>query len=187
MGDYHSFLPLIIVVGAFAANVLAQVLLSRYSRISLLSTIFLCFFGGIFLLVALHLLLLPMPLLEQAAALVLNLLIYGSLGYGYFHFVNLGETARRIRILREFDIAGGSLTLTELKARYNASTILEVRLSRLLRKKQLREEGGNLFIALPQVLWMSQALVGLKRVYLKRALSSMHSNLKTPLSDFSSK
>ena len=51
-----------------------------------------------------------LPVGQTACFLLANLAIYGALGYGYFHFVNLGETARRVRLLRELLDAGGQLT-----------------------------------------------------------------------------
>ena len=43
---------------------------------------------------------------------------YGVLSFGYFHFINLGETARRIRIIREIDAAGRPLTREVILDRY---------------------------------------------------------------------
>lgn len=187
MANFSGFAPLLVALGAFTLNVVTQVACARLTCMALLNTIFLGFAGGYVSLVVFQTLLLPLPWDEQLALLTVNTLLYGSLGYGYFHFLNLGETARRIRILREFATAGGALSLAALKQRYNASIILEVRLARLLRKKQLREENGRLFIGLPQVLWMSRCLVLLKRIYLRTPLDSMRSNLKPSVPNLPSK
>ena len=60
------------------------------------------------------------PVSEFLAILIVNLIIYSSLAYGYFIFINLGETARRIRILRELYDAEEGLSLEEIMVRYNA-------------------------------------------------------------------
>ncbi len=93
---------------------------------------------------------------------LLQILTFVVLGYGYFHFVNLGETARRIRILREFVTAGGQLTAPELLARYNAAEIVEKRLGRLLRRRQLRLDHGRYLVGRPTVLRMARLLDLLK-------------------------
>jgi hypothetical protein len=90
------------------------------------------------------------------------------LGYCYFHFINLGETARRVRIVRELLEAGGSLTRTELLARYNADEMIRVRFSRMLKNKQVIERNGRYYIGVPLLLWMAEALALMKRIFLKK-------------------
>jgi hypothetical protein len=53
-------------------------------------------------------------------ATLTNVVIYFALSYCYFHFVNLGETARRIRMLRELYASHEGLTVGEILDRYNA-------------------------------------------------------------------
>ena len=98
--------------------------------------------------------------------LLANLVAYGALGYGYFHFVNLGETARRIRILRELAESEGGLTLGELLARYNAREIVQRRLKRLLDTRQVVLRDGRYRIGRTAVLRMAEAMALMKRLLL---------------------
>jgi hypothetical protein len=93
-----------------------------------------------------------------------NLVTYGALGYGYFHFINLGTTARRIRILRELEEAGGVLELSELLACYNAARIVERRLDRLLASGQILERDGRYYVGNPTVLWMARCIRLIERL-----------------------
>ncbi|MBU2489883.1 MAG: hypothetical protein KKA60_10885 [Proteobacteria bacterium] len=76
--------------------------------------------------------------------LLANALIFCALGYGYFHFINLGETARRIRILLEIRAAGGSLSQDRILDAYNARAMVRARLARLKGKRQVLWENGRL-------------------------------------------
>ena len=103
-----------------------------------------------------------------AGGLLTNIVIYAALGYGYFHFVNLGETARRIRLLRELNEAEDGLTLTDLLARYDADQIVRVRLARLLASGQIVLRDGRYFIGRPTVLLIARSIVALKGIVLGR-------------------
>jgi hypothetical protein len=103
-----------------------------------------------------------------AAQLVLNLATAGALGYGYFHFINLGETARRVRILREFVEAGGALSPQEVLERYNAQAIVQVRLGRLLKTGQVTLRDGRYYIGRTTVLTMARIMEALKVLVLGR-------------------
>ncbi|NIP99144.1 MAG: hypothetical protein GWM98_01035, partial [Nitrospinaceae bacterium] len=90
--------------------------------------------------------------------LATNLLIFAALGYCYFHFVNLGETARRIRIVRELEESPDGLTLPQLLERYNARMILRVRVRRLVDNGQLILREGRYFIGNPTLLLISRTI-----------------------------
>ncbi len=98
----------------------------------------------------------------------LNLLTYVALGYGYFHFINLGETARRIRILRELQESKNGLTLEGILERYNAFSIINVRLQRMISKKQIVLQEGRYYIGKPVMLYMAKTLIFLKWILLRR-------------------
>ena len=72
------------------------------------------------------------PGTSAADSATANALIYLAFCYVYFHWNNMGETARRIRLLRELHDTPQGLTDAELHARYPAREILEHRLRRLL-------------------------------------------------------
>jgi hypothetical protein len=89
-------------------------------------------------------------------------LLYASFCYVYFHWNNMGETARRIRMLRELAGAPEGLTFAEMVRRYSAREILERRLERLAAAGQIRETDGRLVLTSRTVL-LSARLVGLAK------------------------
>ena len=94
-----------------------------------------------------------------------NGLTCGVLGYGYFHFINLGETGRRVRIVRELYGADG-LTMDELLKNYNTADMVEIRLARLLNNGQIVEHNGKLVIKNPFLLRASHVMVFMKKLML---------------------
>lgn len=102
-----------------------------------------------------------------------SLITYSALGYCYFHFINLGETARRIRIVRELSEAGpGGLSRQEILARYNAAAMLQARFARLLNNSQVVEKEGRFYVGKPAVLYMAEAISLMKLILLGRAAGS---------------
>jgi hypothetical protein len=91
-----------------------------------------------------------------------NLIIYCLLGYNYFHFINLGETARRVRILLEIHNSPEGLSEEEILSKYNSGGVLSLRLARLLRNAQLIYAQDKYFIGRPTVLLFS-GIIGLLR------------------------
>ena len=142
-------------------NVLAVVALARRG-VSLLKSVY----GG-FILGAVLVLGADFQAGAQGGKFVSDALIFGALGYGFFHFVNMGETARRIRLLLELR-EGGALTEAELLSRYNADGIVGARMGRLLRNGQVRLVEGRYAPGAPAVLFMERALTAMKRIFLGR-------------------
>ena len=64
-----------------------------------------------------------------------NAAIYLSFSYVYFHWNNMGETARRIRLVIELQRASQGLTRAEIVARYSHREIIDRRLGRLLESR----------------------------------------------------
>jgi hypothetical protein len=95
-------------------------------------------------------------------------LAYLALVYWYiFGFYNLGESARRIRLLIELEAAGErGLSRVELLAAYNARMIVEARLGRMLTSGQVVERDGRYVIGRPLMLYGAKALVLLKLAFL---------------------
>jgi hypothetical protein len=91
-----------------------------------------------------------------------NVLIYLAFCYVYFHWNNMGETARRVRLLRELHDAPQGLTAAELQTRYPAQEIVEHRLRRLIEARQIAERDSRLFLTSTAVL-RSARLVGLAK------------------------
>lgn len=106
---------------------------------------------------------------ELVGITVLTGITYGALGYGYFHFVNLGETARRIRLLRELYEAGGGLGHQQLLARYSAKEIVDKRLRRLLGTGQIVCREQSYFIGSPVMVMIARLMISLKIILLGKA------------------
>lgn len=69
-------------------------------------------------------------------------LVYSFIGYIYFHFFNMTETARRIRIMTEL-ATRGPMKADEIVDAYDDSDITDVRIERLLSMGQIREVEGR--------------------------------------------
>lgn len=72
-------------------------------------------------------------------------LTYALFAYSYFHVFNMGETARRVRILSELR-ERGELSAAELKSLYNTAAILDRRMERLVALGQVRLEEGRVVL-----------------------------------------
>ena len=160
--QYELLLAVSPLLGLFV-NVVVQVCASRYiSKITLLRSVYLGFAAGLFVQTCI---LLPGGDLYLMLA---DLITYFALGYGYFNFVNLGETARRVRILRELYDAGGSLSPEELLKRYNSRDMIEKRIQRLVNNGQVIYNNGRFYIGTPLVLFMAKAVTLGKFIVLGR-------------------
>jgi hypothetical protein len=97
-----------------------------------------------------------------------SLLTYLCLAYFYvFGFYNLGESARRVRLLVELHSAGANgMTRPEILAAYNARMIVAARLHRLLASGQVVQRDGRYFVGNPLMLTLAKTLVLLKVIYL---------------------
>jgi hypothetical protein len=84
---------------------------------------------------------------DMAARALASALIYFCFCYVVFHFNNMGETARRIRLLRELVAAGRPLAFEEIVERYGANEIVQRRLDRLVGAGQVRAMDGRYVIA----------------------------------------
>lgn len=105
-------------------------------------------------------------LIDFYLVFVANVITYSALGYCYFHFINWGETSRRIRILRELYESDNGLTFAEILERYNAKEIIQVRFLRLLANGQIIIKDGSLFIGKKTVLLIAKIVVFLKLLIL---------------------
>ena len=164
----HVLSPLL----GLTVNVVSQLLSSRYAKeLGLLKSVLIGFFCGFTVVIAIesaYFAVTELSLLELLGQLTLNSIIYGSLGYCYFHFINLGETARRVRIVRELFEFKNGLTMHELCQRYNSSEIINARLERMMRNKQIVNRGERYYIGKPVMLYIAKAIVLMKLVLLKK-------------------
>lgn len=93
---------------------------------------------------------------------------YLLLAYCYvIGFFNLGESARRIRLLIELEQAGPrGLSLEEILTVYNARMIVTLRTERLMTGGQIVERDGRYVLRSPVMLRAAKALTLLKVVLL---------------------
>ncbi len=91
-------------------------------------------------------------------AFIYSVIIYSCLGYTYFHFYNMSETSRRIRLLYEVKRAG-HLEQRSIKELYNADDIIRLRLSRLVELKQLVREDDGCYRIVNRILYYSAIVV----------------------------
>ena len=150
MTIFRALLP----VAGLLVNVVVQVALSR-AGLPLLRSVFAGFAAGF-----------AAVLLVSGMSVLLpgDILSYGAFGYCYFHFLTLGETARRIRLVRELYEKPEGLSEEELLARYNSRDILAVRMERLLGNGQIVLRGGRYFTGRPAMLLMARLITFLKVV-----------------------
>ena len=167
--DYlHILNPVISLV----INVIFQVLGFRYLNLGLLKSEYLGFtigFLSIFIFEFYISFLSSVSGKDFIAFLITNSLIYSALGYCYFHFINLGETARRIRILRDIYDSKYGLSMNEILERYNAKEIVEKRINRLLNNGQIIYKDGRYYIGSPTMVLISKTIVAMKLILLGKS------------------
>lgn len=93
-----------------------------------------------------------------------DLAAYLALAYGYFHFVNMGETARRVRILIEMSRFPDGLDREEIHDLYNAREMVDRRLKRLSDAGWIFERNGRLYTGNRAALGMAAVMALFKRL-----------------------
>jgi len=152
-----AFTPLV----GLCVSVVVQILSCRYgAKVTLFKSIFIGFGAGMAFFM--------IPGFEEDFVYVLatDLIAYSAFGYCYFHFINLGETARRIRIMRELYDSDGGLSMEEILEKYNAKEMVRMRINRLVSKKQILDKAGRYYIGNSTMLLMSKAIVMMKLLVL---------------------
>lgn len=164
MEHTRAFAP----VFAFAAGAFLQVLSCRSQKgDGLLRSVFTGFGAGAFVLFLFetgYICRSSGAAIDTFGRLAANAIIYLAFWNTYFHFLNMGETARRIRILRELYSAPGGLTLDEIISRYNAEEIIGRRLSRLVSSGQIALKNGKYYIGSPFMLFAANGIMLLKTI-----------------------
>ena len=82
---------------------------------------------------------------DMAALMLLNLLTYLALAFGYFNFVNVGIASLRIRIIEELSRSQNGIARDELLASYNTEHVVGLRIARLVAGQHLREKQGRFY------------------------------------------
>ncbi len=169
---FYSYLQITNPVLGLMINVSVQVLCFRFIQsLGLLKTVFLGFFAGflsVFIIESYKFFTINISFIDFFMLLIVNSIAYASFGYCYFHFINLGETARRIRILREIYDSKDGLSMKEILQRYNAKEIVEKRISRLINNGQVLYKNERYFIGSPIMLMISNVIVAMKFLLLGR-------------------
>jgi hypothetical protein len=150
-----GFLAAVMPLVALAINALVQILSFKViPQLGLLRSVISGFIVG----------LLGLIILIPCHGAWANLIIYLLLGYNYFHFINLGETARRVRIMRQLYVSPDGLSEDEILAGYNAKAMLEVRIRRLVLNGQIVAKDGRYFIGNFTVLLFAKIIIFLRKV-----------------------
>lgn len=164
-----SYLNILIPVIAICANISAQIFSYKYILIKkLLKSEYFGFLVGLTVLIILQIFAYQPPLIERFALVCANLIIYLCFSYAYFCLINMGETARRIRLLRELYDTPVGLTKEKILKRYNAEEIINLRIVRLLNNGQIILRNGRYYVGSPVMLIISRTIVFMKIIILGR-------------------
>lgn len=151
------WLPLIFT--ACAAQVAIQIAWVRiFSKRGLYPSIVAGFAGGLLAWTLFTCYFLSYPFGEHLA----NLGIYICFSYTFFHWNNMGETARRVRIAIEMYGHDSGLTREELLTRYCSREIIVRRVDRLVKSGQIEQKGTRLYSRNRSVFFMSKLILLLK-------------------------
>lgn len=166
----HSYLQILNPNLCLIINILIQVISFRcIKNIGLLKSIFLGFISGFIILfileiyISFRLSILPRDFLSL---FVVNFLIYSLLGFCYSNFITLGETARRIRILRELYDYNEGLSMEEILERYNAKEIIKMRISRLIKNGQVIYKDKKYYLNGYTILLITKIIIFIKMLIL---------------------
>jgi hypothetical protein len=91
---------------------------------------------------------------------------YICFSYVLFHWNNMGETGRRVRLAIELQNAPNGLTRNEILARYGHREIVDRRIARLLASRQIIETNSRYHVANTSVLTMAR-IIGVLKLLLK--------------------
>lgn len=165
--DYlQVFVPII----CFLINVLIQIFICRRaSRPGLLRSVVFGFVSGLLCLFlnGLYIFSLYLASLKEVMDIfIVGLITYAMLGYCYFHFINLGETGRRVRILTELYASGEGLSLGQILQRYNAEEIFLRRIDRMVCNSQVIYQNGRYYIRSPVIFLIAKVIIMMKLIVL---------------------
>ena len=94
---------------------------------------------------------------KNLSSVLYSFIVYNSLAYCYFHFFNMSETARRIRILTEIK-KKSSVASNELTNFYKSDFMIKTRLERLINLGQVRLI-GNKYVLSAKILYLASIIV----------------------------
>lgn len=100
----------------------------------------------------------------SAVSLLYSFIVLNSLSYSYFHFFNMSETARRIRLLTELK-QRKSISSESIFDGYKGDAMISKRLDRLVSLGQIRLDNGKYHLS-GRTLWVGAVLVRIWRFLL---------------------
>ena len=166
MSYFNIFIPVL----SICFNIITQIFCYKYViKKALLRSEYLGFVCGFGIFVTGELIVYQGQLREWLLLSCVNLIIYACFSYGYFTFINLGETARRIRLLRELYDAPEGLAKEQILMRYNAQEVVNIRLVRLLNNKQINLHNEKYYSGNPVMLMISKAVIFIKQLVLGKS------------------
>jgi hypothetical protein len=101
-------------------------------------------------------------LADAVATWVVSVLTYLALAFGYWGFLNLNITSLRIRMLREILNAPDGISRAALDASYTNEELLERRLERLERSRQISCVDGRYRLESNTLLFLARLLMFLR-------------------------
>jgi hypothetical protein len=93
---------------------------------------------------------------DQVGYVLLDILTYLALAFGYFNFVNLTVASLRIRLLEELNMHGGELARHLLVEKHSSRNVAALRIERLLDGGHLVERNGRVFSGKPWFLMVAR-------------------------------
>jgi len=103
---------------------------------------------------------------ETISWLIYSFLMFNSMAYCYFHFFNMSETARRIRILVGIK-SGRVKTIEDMDKFYDTKGILNNRLERLEQFSQIYSDAASVYFVKKRLLFCVSLLVNMWRKLLR--------------------
>jgi hypothetical protein len=132
-------------------------------NISLVESLLVSFFLGLVAMAILSFRYLEIQNYSWSDGLWLGL-TYCACSYVYFHFLNIGQSSVRIRILTEIEMAQGLTTKSDLQKRYGGKRILDLRLGRLLANGQVTQKDQRFFLGKPRLIFIAYFFQLLKKI-----------------------
>lgn len=105
---------------------------------------------------------------DSAAYLLFDAATFAILSFGYFNFVQLNISSLRVRIANEIDDSPAGLEPSRLAELYNARQVIDERLDRLTRGRQIDLRDGRYYHRRSLVYAISRAMDACKRITLGR-------------------
>jgi len=152
---------------AAAANLIVNFMLLRTSRsVSIVRSLLWSFLVGLVLLfISIGLAWRHLPYEGIAPRFTAAALTYVCVSYFFFHLVHIPEASVRLRVLQEL-AAGVPLTQSDILRRYNAGSILDIRLQRLTGSGQIVVDAGRFFTGRKRMLYIAAVFSATKRILL---------------------